>query len=105
MLALVFVIGLPAADTWYKILGICVIVMMAVVYVAKAIIALRRDDYATSLESNDIPSHGADVKVLDGATYTLVKRSSPAAGQGSHYWLGDNGQEIDLTHDEASRLL
>jgi hypothetical protein len=103
MFALVLVMALPTADTWYLILGVCVIAIMAVVYVAKAIIALRRDD-ASSSGSNDIPDHGAFVKVQDGATYTVVKRSSPGAGQRSRYWLGDNGKEIELTHDEAARL-
>jgi membrane protein implicated in regulation of membrane protease activity len=61
MLALVFVIGLPAADTWYKILGICVIAIMAVLYVARAITVLRRDDRATSPENNDLPGHGTEM--------------------------------------------
>jgi hypothetical protein len=104
MLALVFLMALPAADTWYKIVGTCLVAIMAVVYVAKAVIALRQDDGAPSSGSDDTPGHAADVKVLEGATYTVVKRSSPAAGQGSYYWSGDNGQEIELTHDEAGRL-
>jgi hypothetical protein len=104
MLALVFVMTISSVDAWYMVLGSCLIGIMAVVYVAKAIVMLRRDDSANSSGGNDIPGRGADVKVQDGATYTVVKRSSPAAGQRSHYWLGDNGQEIELTHEEAARL-
>ncbi len=104
MLALVFVIALPTADTWYLILGTCLIAVGAVVNVAKAIIVVRRDDYATSSQSNDIPGHGTDVKIQDGATYTVVKRSNPTVGRDSHYWLGDNGQEIALTQGETSAL-
>lgn len=44
------------------------------------------------------------VKVLNGATYTLTQRSRPSPGQRSHYWLGDNGQEIELTDEEAAEL-
>jgi hypothetical protein len=40
------------------------------------------------------------VKILDGATYTLTERTSPAPGQRTHYWLGDNGREIELTEEE-----
>jgi hypothetical protein len=47
MLALVFVTTFSSVDAWYTILGSCLIAIMAVVYVAKAIIALRRHDHAT----------------------------------------------------------
>ena len=47
MLALVFVTTFSSVNAWYKILGSCLIAIMAVVYVAKAIIALRRHDHAT----------------------------------------------------------
>lgn len=103
-LALVFVMTISNVGAWYMVLGSCIIAIAAVVYVAKAIVALRRDDSANASGSNDIPDRGTDVKVHDGATYTVVKRSSPASGQRSHYWLGDNGQEIELTHDEAARI-
>jgi hypothetical protein len=43
MLALAFVMTVPTVGTWYTILGTCVIGLMAVVSVAKAIIALRQD--------------------------------------------------------------
>ena len=45
------------------------------------------------------------VKIQDGATYTVVKRSHPAPEQGAYYWLGDNGQELELTAEEAAELL
>ena len=45
------------------------------------------------------------VKVVEGATFSLTKRSHPTPDQRSHYWLGDNGQEIELTDDEAAELL
>ncbi len=45
------------------------------------------------------------VKVENGATFTLVERKSPRPGQRSHYWLGDNGQELELSDDEATELL
>lgn len=51
--ALLFVIALPTADTWYLILGTCVLLIAAVVNVAKAIIALRQDDSANAPGSND----------------------------------------------------
>jgi hypothetical protein len=43
MLALAFVMTVPTVGTWYTILGTCVIGLMAVASVAKAIIALRQD--------------------------------------------------------------
>ncbi|KQO02847.1 hypothetical protein ASF21_00320 [Arthrobacter sp. Leaf234] len=43
MLALAFVMTVPTVGTWSTILGTCVIGLMAVVCVAKAIIALRQD--------------------------------------------------------------
>ncbi|MEV8336937.1 hypothetical protein [Leucobacter sp. NPDC077196] len=45
------------------------------------------------------------VKTLDGATYTLSARTHPSSHQRSHYWLGDNGQELELTDAEAAELL
>lgn len=42
MLALVFVMTISSVDAWYMVLGSCLIAIAAVVYVAKAIIALRR---------------------------------------------------------------
>jgi hypothetical protein len=42
MLALVFVMTISSVDAWYMALGSCLIAIAAVVYVAKAIIALRR---------------------------------------------------------------
>lgn len=42
MLALVFVMTISNVDAWYMVLGSCLIGIVAVVYVAKAIIALRR---------------------------------------------------------------
>lgn len=44
------------------------------------------------------------VKVIDGATYSVVKRKHPAEGQRDYYWLGDNGQEIEMTEGEAAEL-
>ncbi|MGC5077884.1 hypothetical protein [Agrococcus sp. DT81.2] len=45
------------------------------------------------------------VKIEDGATYTIIERPRPAEGQPTHRWVGDNGHEIELTDDEAARLL
>lgn len=45
------------------------------------------------------------IKIVGGATYSLTKRAHPRPDQRSHYWLGDNGQEIELTDEEASELL
>lgn len=44
------------------------------------------------------------VKILDGATYTIIKRAS-APGRRDYVWVGDNGQEIELTDEEAAELL
>ncbi|MEG9250256.1 hypothetical protein V6S67_19365 [Arthrobacter sp. Soc17.1.1.1] len=44
--ALLFVMALPTADNWFRILGTCLLAIGAVVYVAKAIITLRQDDHA-----------------------------------------------------------
>ncbi len=44
------------------------------------------------------------VKILDGATYTIIKRDSES-GQLGYVWVGDNGQEIDITDEEAAGLL
>lgn len=46
----------------------------------------------------------ARVKVVDGATYALTERARPASDQPSLYWLGDNGQELELTDEEAAEL-
>ena len=35
------------------------------------------------------------VKIRDGATYMIAKRSHPDAAQRTYYWLGDNGQELE----------
>lgn len=45
------------------------------------------------------------VKIEDGATYTIIARAHPAEGQPTHRWVGDNGRELELTDDEAARLL
>lgn len=45
----------------------------------------------------------AQVKVVDGATYAIVKRTNPLEGQRAHCWLGDNGLELELTDEEAER--
>jgi hypothetical protein len=44
MLALVFVMTFSSVDAWYMVIGSCLIAIAAVVYVAKAIIALRQED-------------------------------------------------------------
>ncbi|MBD1594397.1 hypothetical protein HC744_20450 [Arthrobacter sp. S1_S22] len=46
-----------------------------------------------------------DIKIQDGSTYTLIKRANVAAGQQAYRWVGDNGQEIELTEEEAAELL
>lgn len=44
----------------------------------------------------------ADVKIIDGAGYTLLRRTDPQPGQRHHCWVGDNGSELELTDEEAS---
>ncbi|WP_158270283.1 hypothetical protein [Mycetocola zhujimingii] len=44
------------------------------------------------------------VKILDGATYTIIRRAS-VPGQRDYVWVGDNGQEIELTEEEAADFL
>lgn len=44
------------------------------------------------------------VKIVDGATYTIVQRAAVRPGQRMHYWLGDDGTELELTDEEASQL-
>lgn len=44
------------------------------------------------------------VKILDGATYTIIERPRPEQGQARHRWVGDNGREIELTDEEAAAL-
>lgn len=46
-----------------------------------------------------------NIKIQDGSTYTLIKRSNVAGGQQAYRWVGDNGQEIELTEEEAAELL
>ncbi|WP_394252110.1 hypothetical protein [Arthrobacter pityocampae] len=46
--AVVLMMALRTADTWYLILGTCILAIGAVVSVAKAIIALRQDDHVSS---------------------------------------------------------
>lgn len=46
-----------------------------------------------------------EIKIQDGATYTIIKRANVAAGQQPYRWVGDNGQEIELTEAEAAELL
>lgn len=43
----------------------------------------------------------ADVRIIDGATYTLLRRTNPQPGQRHHCWVGDNGVELELTDEEA----
>lgn len=45
------------------------------------------------------------VKLEDGATSTIIERVRPAEGQPTHRWVRDNGRELELTDDEAARLL
>lgn len=44
------------------------------------------------------------VKIENGATYTITRRTRPASGQSEYYWLGDNGRELDLSEEERSEL-
>lgn len=44
------------------------------------------------------------VKILDGATYTIIRRAC-APGQRDYVWVGDNGQEIELTEEETAEFL
>lgn len=39
------------------------------------------------------------IKVQDGVTYTIVERR-PISDQFKYYWLGDNGEELELTWEE-----
>lgn len=43
------------------------------------------------------------VKVLDGATYTIIKRAS-TPGLRDYRWVGDDGREIELTNEEPEEL-
>jgi hypothetical protein len=43
-------------------------------------------------------------KILNGATYTVIKPAS-APDQRDYVWVGDNGQEIELTEEEAAKFL
>lgn len=56
-------------------------------------------------QGHDETGFRAKVRVQDGATYTVVKRSQPSDGQRSHYWQGDNGRKIELTEKEIAELL
>jgi hypothetical protein len=44
------------------------------------------------------------VKILEGATYSIIRRPA-APGQRDYVWVGDNGQELELTDEEAAELL
>lgn len=44
------------------------------------------------------------VKVEDGASYTILRRTDPVPGRRHHCWVGDNGAEIELTDEEAASL-
>lgn len=44
------------------------------------------------------------VKIISGSTYSIIKRA-PALGRRDYVWVGDNGQEIELTDEEAAELL
>ncbi|GAA2178106.1 hypothetical protein GCM10009847_06800 [Leucobacter tardus] len=44
------------------------------------------------------------VKILDGATYSIIKRP-PEPGKRDYVWVGDDGNEIELTAEEAAELL
>jgi hypothetical protein len=48
LFALVGTASLIKADTWYLIMGSCMMLIAAALLVARAIISMRRDDYATS---------------------------------------------------------
>lgn len=43
-------------------------------------------------------------RILDGVSYTILRRPHPIPGQRHHCWVGDNGAEIELTEQEASTL-
>lgn len=47
---------------------------------------------------------GLHIKILNGATYSIIQRPNPQPGQRNYYWLGDNGTEIELKDEEARRL-
>ncbi|MGV0111782.1 hypothetical protein [Arthrobacter sp. CP30] len=57
-------------------------------------------DRHAARDSDRLPA----AKVHGGATYTLIMRPRPDAGERAHYWLGDNGDTIELTDEEAARL-
>lgn len=46
----------------------------------------------------------SEVKVVDGASYTILRRPNPAPGLRHHCWVGDNGSEIELTDEEAASM-
>jgi len=45
-------------------------------------------------------NEAVQVKVADGATYTIVRRKNPQPGRPAYYWLGDDGAELELTDEE-----
>ncbi len=44
------------------------------------------------------------VKIINGATYTLIARRKPAPGQNVLRWVGDDGAEVELTDAESREL-
>jgi NhaP-type Na+/H+ or K+/H+ antiporter len=46
--ALVGATSLMSADTWYLIMGACIMLVAAAMFVARSITSLRTDEYATS---------------------------------------------------------
>lgn len=59
---------------------------------------------AADVEARFRPYFGSmKVKILDGATYSIIKRA-PKSGQWDYVWVGDNGREIELTEEEAAQL-
>ncbi|MBO1900928.1 hypothetical protein J4H92_03070 [Leucobacter weissii] len=80
--------------TWMAI-GIALGLVFGLSYDAR-----RRSARAASDPGNEDPP---PVKIVDGATYTLVRRDDPPPGRRAHCWLGDNGWELELAEEEAAR--
>lgn len=60
---------------------------------------------ADAVTTRTIYSGGMEkVRIINGVTYTLIARHRPAEGQNAVRWVGDNGDEIELTAEEVNEL-
>lgn len=75
------------------------------IFVTHPVLVAKLASMDTETGSQAYIGRARSVKLQNGATYTVTKRSRPRPGQRSFYWLGDNGQEFELTEQEAAELL